>query len=149
MLLNRIIIPVCIALAAMSSNAFALEDDIGVTPKYVAKNKGMFDVKVAACEGGIKFTFVRFVRKPQYWIGEIKIRKGGRMMVECQLRPAKAKKHVRYVFTVSQDVIPESEFVLHETGVLRKVGQREFPQMGGTNYHFRLQHFVSSAKPGR
>jgi hypothetical protein len=154
---KRILLLLCVTSTVPASYSFGEEDDVDVTDKYVAEHKDQFRVETSVCEGGVKFTFTQFVQEPRYWLGEMKIRKGSRTLVNCQVLPAKDKSHVSFSFTVSQDVVSESEFVLYETGLLRLFGQdgkpivlhREMPQVGGTNYHFRLKDFVSSARRPR
>lgn len=155
MLWKRILLLLCVALTVPASYSFGEEDDVDVTDRYVAEHKHQFRVETSVCEGSVKFTFTQFVHEPRYWLGYLKIRKAGRTLVDCQLLPAKAKLHVSFSFTVSQDVVSESEFVLYETGFARAFGpdgkplvpQIEMPQIcGGTNYHFRLKDFDSSAR---
>lgn len=147
----------CVGLSAMASYSFSFgeEDDVDVTDKYVAEHKDQFRVETSVCKGSVKFTFTQFVHEPRYWLGYLKIRKAGRTLVDCQLLPAKAKSRVTFLFTVSQDVVSESEFVLYETGLARAflpdgkplVLESEMPQIcSGTNYHFRLKEFVSGAR---
>ncbi len=154
-LLKRALLPLCIAVMLVSPSS-GEEEDIDVTDKYVVEHKDQFRVETSVCEGGIiKFTFTQFAHEPRYWLGYLKIRKAGRTLVDCQLLPARTKLHVRFSFTVSQDVVSESEFVLYENGFGRALGadgkplvlQIEVPQIcGGTNYHFRLKDFVNSAR---
>jgi len=136
----------CIALVALTSNVFGLGEEIEVTPTYIAENKEKFDVKVVMCEEGVKFTFIAFVGEPPHRYGEIKIRKDDRTIVECLLRPSKDPTRVLYTFTVSQDVISESEFILCEGG--QSMLGREAMQ-GATHYRFRLQSFIRGAKSSK
>jgi hypothetical protein len=155
MLWKQFLMPLYIVMTVLASYSFGEEDDVDVTDKYVAEHKDQFRVETSEREGSVKFTFTQFVHEPRYWLGNLKIRKAGRTLVDCQLLPAKDKSHVSFSFTVSQDVVSESGFVLYEAGFARAflpdgkplVTQIEMPQIGGgTNYHFRLRDFVSSAR---
>jgi hypothetical protein len=156
MLWKQALVPLYIVTMVLASCSFGEEDDVDVTNKYIAEHKDQFRVETSVCEGGIiKFTFTQFAHEPRYWLGYLKIRKAGCTLVDCQLLPAKAKLHVSFSFSVSRDVVSESEFVLYENGFGRAFGadgkplvpQVETPQIcGGTNCHFRLKDFDSSAR---
>jgi hypothetical protein len=156
MMWKRVLLLLCVVLTVPASYSFGDEDEVNVTVKYVAEHKDQFRVETSVCEGGVKFTFTQFADEPRYCLGNLKIRKAGRTLVDCQLLPTKAKLHVSFSFTVSREVVSESEFVLYEDGFGRAFGpdgkplvpKVQVPQIccGGTNYYFRLKDFVNSAR---
>ena len=97
-------------------------------------------MNTAVCNEGVTFTIASV--GPANRNATIDIRKDNHTLVKCQVRPWEDKTRVRYVFTVSRDVIPESEFTLSE-GPAHK--ENEVPQPdGGTIYSFRLRDWVGA-----
>jgi hypothetical protein len=138
----------CIALVVMSSTAIGIVRDAEITPEYIAQHKGAFKVETTMRDGNVEYKVIRFASERRYWIGKILIRKNGRTIAECELRPLEEKTGVRYEFTLSREVIPGSTFILSENG-LSRVDHLEVPEIGGTRFHFRLQDYFTTEVPAK
>jgi hypothetical protein len=132
------------AFLSASPTALAVSLKIKVTPAYVAAHPEEFQVKTDASEGAVRFTFIRFVDRRVHRIADIDVRKGGRTLVACQIRPEERADRIEYSLTVSPDLAQESVFSLRESKI-STLNDEEIPELGGTVYRFRLADYLGDA----
>jgi len=148
---TRIVATLCVALATLSSPAFGVVILRNVSPKY---DKEQFAVTGAPHDGSIKFRVTRFAKEERPRDGKLVIRKDGRVVASCLVRPVEAKGRLTYVFTVSSDYISESDFFLSEGRWGKfttidpnngKILTVETVAYNDVRFRFALRYFVNSA----
>ena len=129
----------------MAARTYSLTVEEPLTVDYVREHPDEWSVKVERGENGlIKFTVVRNLKDPRYFVAHLAVHHQGKLIVKSD-SPAFGKKQGNtFYFSLLEDDLADSKFHLSES-VFQDVGDYGVPEPGTIIHQFPLKAFFAAS----
>ncbi len=130
----------CLTSAILSTSALAVTVNVPVTPAYVREHPKEWSVKVTeGTDGLVNFTIKHKVETRTYHVAHLAVYRQGKVIATSDTPSFGTKGWNTFDFSLSPEDIAQSRFELSANALS---GTGDVPEVGGTDYQFRLSDFV-------